>query len=215
LAFGLSIIAAAYTIGPISGAHLNPAVSFGLFFDGRITLSEALSYTVAQIIGAFLGTFCHFILVLCGMLGTVEGGEIVKTTVSEVSFGANGFGSLNFVGALLTEILLTFVFVLVILCVTQSENESTSEHAGFFIALALTFVHLVGIGLTGTSVNPARSIAPAVFAIGATNGASLTQLWVFIVGPIAGSFFAALFNTMLIKNKKDNKPQKNSNKGKK
>ncbi len=217
LAFGLSIVAAAYTIGPISGAHLNPAVSFGMFFDGRMTLAEALSYTIAQIIGAFLGTLCHFVLVMCGMLGTVEGGKVVKTSVSEVSFGANGFGSLNFAGALLVEILLTFVFVLVILCVTQSDNESTSTHAGFFIALALTFVHLVGIKLTGTSVNPARSIPPAIFATGATNGKSIAQLWVFIVGPITGSFLAALFNTMLIKNTKNkpaksNKPQKKSRK---
>ncbi len=201
LAFGLSIIAAAYTIGPISGAHLNPAVSFGMFFDGRITLSEAISYTVAQVIGAFLATLCHFVLVLCGMLGYYDGDEIVKTSIGQVSFGANDFGTLNFLGALIVEIVLTFVFVLVILCVTQSENETTSSHAGFFIALALTFVHLVGINLTGTSVNPARSIAPAVFAIGATDGKSLIQLWVFIVGPLAGCFLAALFNTMLIKNK--------------
>ena len=215
LAFGLSIVAAAYTIGPISGAHLNPAVSFGLFFDGRITLSEAISYTVAQVIGAFLASLCHFVLVLCGMLGTSDGGEVVKASVGNVSFGANGFGTLNFLGALIVEILLTFVFVLVILCVTQSEKESVNTHAGFFIALALTFVHLVGINLTGTSVNPARSIAPAVFAIGATGGESIIQLWVFIVGPIAGGFLAALFNTMLIKNTSDKKAPKETAKDKK
>ena len=205
LAFGLSIIAAAYTIGPISGAHLNPAVSFGLFFDGRITLSEAISYTVAQVIGAFLASICHLVLVLCGMMGS-------NVSVGNVSFGANGFGSLNFLGALIVEIVLTFVFVLVILCVTQSENESVSTHAGFFIALALTFVHLIGINLTGTSVNPARSLAPAVFAVGATDGKSLLQLWVFIVGPLAGCFLAALFNTMLIKNTASKKGSEKSKK---
>ena len=204
LAFGLSIIAAAYTIGPISGAHLNPAVSFGMFFDGRITLSEAISYTVAQLLGAFLASLCHFLLVLCGMLGRLDiNGETIKASAGDVTFGANSFGTLNFVGALLTEIILTFVFVLVILCVTQSENKGTRDHAGCFIALTLVFVHLIGINLTGTSVNPARSIAPAVFAIGATHGASLIQLWVFVVGPIAGCFLAALVNTMLIKNRKD------------
>ena len=125
----------------------------------------------------------------------------VKAALSEVSFGANGFGGLNFIGALLTEVILTFVFVLVILCVTQSDDEGTQKHAGLFIGAALTFVHLIGIGLTGTSVNPARSIAPAVFAIGATDGKSILQLWVFIVGPLAGAFLAAFLNTALIKKK--------------
>ncbi len=202
LAFGLSILVAAYTIGPISGAHLNPAVSFGMFFDGRMKIGEAIGYTISQIVGAFVATLCHVVLVLCGMLSYTDmDGDRVKASLSEVSFGANGFGDLNFVGALLTEVILTFVFVLVILCVTQSDDEGTSKHAGLFIAAALTFVHLVGIGLTGTSVNPARSIAPAIFAIGATDGHSLLQLWVFIVGPIAGAFLAAFMNTALIKKK--------------
>ena len=211
LAFGLSIIAAAYTIGPISGAHLNPAVSFGMFFDGRITLSEAISYTVAQLLGAFLASLCHFVLVLCGMLGRLDiKGETIKASVGDVTFGANDFGTLNFVGALIVEVILTFVFVLVILCVTQSENKGVRDHAACFIALTLVFVHLIGINLTGTSVNPARSIAPAVFAIGGTHGKSLIRLWVFVVGPIAGCFLAALVNTMLIKNKKNGKEDSGS-----
>lgn len=202
LAFGLSILVAAYTIGPISGAHLNPAVSFGLFFDGRLSIGEAVGYTISQVIGAFIATLCHVVLVLCGALSYIDSdGDKIKASLSEVSFGANGFGDLNFIGALLTEIVLTFVFVLVILCVTQSDDEGTSKHAGLFIGAALTFVHLIGIGLTGTSVNPARSIAPAVFAIGATDGSSILQLWVFIVGPLAGAFLAAFFNTALIKKK--------------
>ena len=205
LAFGLSIVAAAYTIGPISGAHLNPAVSFAMFFDGRMTMADALSYTIAQVIGAFLATLCHVVLVLCGALGYVDSdGDIIKRSIGEVAFGANGFGSLNFVGAFLVELVLTCVFVLVILCVTQSDDEGTSKHAGLFIGAALTFVHLVGIGLTGTSVNPARSIPPAIFAAAATDGKSLIQLWVFIIAPIAGAFLAALINTMLIKKKQNN-----------
>ena len=204
LAFGLSIVAAAYTIGPISGAHLNPAVSFAMFFDGRMTLAEAISYTIAQIIGAFAASVCHVLLVLCGALGYIDGdGDRVTKPISEVGFGANGFGTMNFIGAFATELILTCIFVLVILCVTQSEDEGTSKHAGLFIGLALTFVHLVGIGLTGTSVNPARSIPPAIFAAAATEGKSLLQLWVFIVAPIAGAFMAALINTMLIKKKSD------------
>ena len=202
LAFGLSILAAAYTIGGISGAHLNPAVSFGMFFDGRMSLTDAIGYSVSQIIGAFIGTLCHVVLVLCGMLSSIDyEGDVVKASISEVSFGANGFGTLNFIGALIVEIVLTCIFVLVILCVTQSDDEGTLRHAGLFIGAALTFVHLIGINLTGTSVNPARSIAPAIFAAGATDGKSLLQLWVFIVGPMAGSFLAAFINTALIKKK--------------
>lgn len=204
LAFGLSIVVAAYTIGQISGAHLNPAVSFGMFFDGRMSLSDAISYSVAQIVGAFIASIMHVVLVLCGAIQVLENYDLEKASISDVSFGANGFGHLNFFGALLVEIILTCIFVLVILCVTQSKDEGTSKHAGLFIAAALTFVHLIGINLTGTSVNPARSLAPAIFAISKTDGDSIIQLWVFIVGPLVGAFLAALINSMLIKSKKAN-----------
>ena len=127
--------------------------------------------------------------------------EKVKATVGETNFGANGFGTMNFFGALLTEIILTTIFVVVILAVTQSDDEGTSKHAGLFIGAALTFVHLIGIGMTGTSVNPARSLAPAIFSSGVTDGDSLKQLWVFIVGPMVGSFLAAMINSLLIKDK--------------
>lgn len=132
----------------------------------------------------------------------MEKDKYVKMTkLSDSSFGANGFGDLNWFGALLVEIVLTFVFVLVILAVTESKDEGTRKHAPIFIGIALTFVHLLGIGLTGTSVNPARSIGPAIFAIGNTDWSSITQLWVFIVGPLVGAFIAALVNSVLIRKK--------------
>lgn len=205
LAFGLSIVVAAYTIGKISGAHLNPAVSFAMYFDGRMSLNEAIGYSIAQVVGGFCATLCHVILVLCGFMGTLEfdGDDVdkVHAEIGETVFGANGFGTMNFFGALITEIILTTIFVLVILAVTQSDDEGTSKHAGLFIGAALVFVHLIGIGMTGTSVNPARSLAPAIFSAGATDGDSLKELWVFIVGPMAGAFLAAMINSLLIKDK--------------
>lgn len=210
LAFGLSILAAAYTIGPISGAHLNPAVSFGMFFDGRMSMPEAISYSIAQVIGAFAATFCHFILALCGMLSSMEfddgDAEIVKRSLDEYTFGANAWGelaggALNIVGAFIVEVILTCIFILVILCVTQSDDEGTNKHAGLFIAAALTFVHLLGINLTGTSVNPARSLAPAVFAGFCNDIKFLFEGLLFVVAPLVGSFIAAFINTALIKKK--------------
>lgn len=191
LAFGLSILAAVLTVGKISGAHLNPAVSFGMFADGRMSLADAISYSIAQCIGAFCASLCHLILIACNE----------NRTIGDCSFGANSFGSMNFFGALLTEIILTCVFVLIVLSVTGSRDEHTQKNGGLFIGMALTFVHLVGIGLTGTSVNPARSIAPAIFAVGASDWHSILQLWVFIVGPLVGAFVAALIYGSIIKDK--------------
>ncbi|SDA16820.1 aquaporin Z [Ruminococcus sp. YE71] len=211
LAFGLSILVAAYTIGGISGAHLNPAVSFAMFFDGRMTLAEAISYSIAQTVGAFCASLMHLILALCGLITTVEyddgDAEYVKASLDEISFGANAFGetgnsALNIVGAILVEVILTCIFVLVILAVTQSEDEGTKKHAGLFIGAALVFVHLMGIPLTGTSVNPARSIAPALFATICKGDINyLLEGLVFIVAPLAGAFCAAFINTALIKKK--------------
>lgn len=191
LAFGLSILAAVLTVGKISGAHLNPAVSFAMFADGRMSLSDAISYSIAQCIGAGCASLCHLIIVACD-----ESKEI-----GSCGFGANGFGSLNFFGALLTEIILTCVFVLIVLSVTGSRDDHTQKNAGLYISLALTFVHLMGIGMTGTSVNPARSIAPAIFAVGASDWHSILQLWVFIVGPLVGAFAAALIYGSIVKDK--------------
>jgi len=205
LAFGISIIVAAYTFGKISGAHLNPAVSFAMLVDGKMKTDEFIGYVISQVIGAFAATGILSVLVACGALGKVwddKKGKLVSAGIGDSSFGANGFGNMNFFGALLVEIILTFIFVLVIINVTESEDEGTKKHAPIFIGIALTFVHLLGINLTGTSVNPARSLAPAIFGIGATDGDSFAQVWVFIVGPMVGAFIAALVNSILLRKKK-------------
>ena len=195
LAFGLSIVAAAYTIGKISGAHLNPAVSFAMYFDKRMSLQDAIAYSVAQIAGSVFASLCHLIIVACS-----------KMNIKDCGFGANMFGDysaskLNFFGAFIVEIILTAVFVLFVLSVTGSKDEGTSKHAGLFIGLALTFVHLIGIPLTGTSVNPARSIGPAIFGSIATGGKSLLHMFVFIIAPMCGAFIAAMIYIILIKDK--------------
>jgi aquaporin Z len=177
LAFGLAIVAAAYAIGHISGCHVNPAVSLAVFINGGISLIDFIGYVIAQIIGAFAGS---------ALLSFVVGSS---KTLS--GYGANGYGSLsgvelNMTGAIVVEIFLTFVFVMTILGVTT--NKETSHIAGIVIGLTLTFVHIIGIPLTGTSVNPARSLAPAVFA----RGEALSQVWVFIAAPLVGAVLAAI-----------------------
>ncbi|MBL1230109.1 MIP family channel protein [Enterococcus sp. BWB1-3] len=174
LAFGLTIIAAAYSIGTISGAHLNPAVSLGMWVNKRITTVELAYYIVGQVIGALLASFSLLMILEAGSLNTSN-------------LGQNGFGDFTAMGALVIEIILTFIFVLVIMTVT-SAKKGNAKLAGIVIGLTLTMVHLVGIPLTGTSVNPARSLGPAIFA----GGDALSQLWVFIVAPLIGGLLAAL-----------------------
>ncbi|MDA9470026.1 MIP family channel protein [Enterococcus sp. 5H] len=180
LAFGLTIIAAAYSIGTVSGAHLNPAVSIGMWLNERISVTELVYYIVGQIIGGLIASFA--LLSILNASG--------KDTAN---LGQNGFGDLSAMGALTIEIILTFIFVLVIMTVTSSKK-GNAKLAGIAIGLTLTMVHLVGIPLTGTSVNPARSIAPAIFA----GGEALSQLWVFIVAPIIGGLLAALVAKYLL-----------------
>lgn len=188
LAFGLSIVTMAYTIGKVSGCHVNPAVSLAMFLDGQMSVSDFVNYIIFQCIGAFAGS---------GLIAI-----IVKTydlDLGDVVMGANGFNGMNWFGALLTEIILTFVFLLVIFAVTDRKMPS----AGVFIGAALLFVHIIGINLTGTSVNPARSLAPAIFSGPATDWDSLKQLWVFIVGPAAGAVLATIANRALIRGEGD------------
>ena len=170
-AFGLSVVAMAYTIGTISGCHINPAVTVGVWLSGRMPASEAGVYILAQVIGGVLGS--AILCVVTGMMG-LEG------------TGANSFGESHLAGALVAEAVFTFVFVLVVLGCTDSRNNNLGL-AGLAIGLALVLVHIVCIPLTGTSVNPARSIGPAIFA----GGTALEQLWVFIVAPLAGAVIAA------------------------
>ena len=181
LAFGLSIVAMAYCVGNISGCHINPAVSLGVLLSGGMKGKEFAGYVIAQIIGALAGS---------GLLAAVFSLGGVKDMTG--GFGANGLAGVNgSAGAgLLVEVLLTFIFVLCILGVT-SKKAGHGSFGGLVIGLTLTGVHILGIGLTGTSVNPARSIGPAIVAAIAGNGAPLSSLWVFIVGPLVGAALAA------------------------
>lgn len=180
-AFGLSIVAMAYAIGNISGCHINPAVSLGVFMSGKMTAKDFFGYVLAQCVGALLAA-----LALTAIINMTNLGGIDVT-----GLGANGYGAASSVGltacgALIVEAILTCIFVLTILGVTSSEK--TASIAGLVIGLTLVFVHIMGIPLTGTSVNPARSFGPAVVL----GGQALCQLWVFVVGPFIGAALAAL-----------------------
>lgn len=181
LAFGLVIVGMAYCVGNISGCHINPAVSLGVLIKGGMTGSEFVGYVLSQCAGSLLGSA---ILAIIFTLGGVED----KTG----GFGANGLGGVNgsIAAGLVVEIVLTFIFVLTILGVTDSKAGHGS-FGGLIIGLTLVLVHILGIGLTGTSVNPARSLFPAVFAAIFDNDKPIKELWVFIVGPFAGSALAA------------------------
>jgi aquaporin Z len=173
-AFGLAVVAMAYTIGGISDCHINPAITLGCVLTGRMEAKEGCMYMVFQIIGAFIGSALLALLTanVPGLDGT----------------GANDLqANVTVMGGLLAEIIFTCVFVLVVLGATSKTNGATNNFAGLAIGLSLILVHLVCIRYTGTSVNPARSIAPAVFQ----GGTALTNLWIFIVGPLVGGACAA------------------------
>ena len=179
-AFGLVLLALAYTLGPISGCHVNPAVTMGFVASGRMSLSDAIEYWLGQLIGGIAGA-----LVLWAIL---TGSPFYSR--STVGLGADGFGAnsmihLNTGGAFGAEVALTFLFVLVVLAVTS--RIGAPGFAGLPIGLALTVVHLIGIPLTGTSVNPARSLGPALIV----GHSALSQVWLFIVAPMVGGTIAA------------------------
>jgi aquaporin Z len=180
-AFGLVLLALAYALGPISGCHVNPAVTIGFVVSGRMSINEAIGYWVAQFVGGVSGA-----LVLWGVLSGSP-----QYSRSGVGLGADGFGNnsmvhLNATGAFAAEGILTLLFVFVVLAATS--KLASPGFAGLAIGLALTVVHLVGIPLTGTSVNPARSLGPALIV----GHSALSQLWVFIVAPLVGGAVAAV-----------------------
>ena len=181
LAFGLSIVAMAYCVGNISGCHINPAVSLGVLLSGGMEKKDLAGYVIAQCVGALVGSALLALIFKLGGVEDMTGG-----------FGANGLAGVggNAFAGLLVEIVLTFIFVMCILGVTSSKAGHGS-FGGLVIGLTLTGVHILGIGLTGTSVNPARSIGPAIVAAIAGNTAPLACLWVFIVGPLIGASLAA------------------------
>lgn len=185
-AFGLAIVAMAYGIGPVSGCHINPAVSLGVFLAGRMSASEMVQYWAAQFLGALVGA---------GILLVIASGQAAEAGVAyqvgAYGLGSNGWGSqylggYSMTAALVFEIVATFLFVVVILGATQ--KGAPSLLAGLAIGLTLVVIHIVGIQVTGVSVNPARSFGPAVFA----QGEALGQLWLFIVAPLAGAAMAGL-----------------------
>ncbi|MBR1785161.1 MAG: MIP family channel protein [Bacteroidales bacterium] len=190
IAFGLTVIAMAYGLGHISGAHLNPAVSMGVWINGRMSLKEMLLYWVAQIVGAIIAG--AVLLVIWKAVGNGDTGV----------FAANGYGEaftreagrhylqISCGGAFLVEALLTFVFLMVILGVTDSRHEN-GKFGGLAIGLTLTLIHLISIPLTNTSVNPARSISQAIFSHCQVWNAC-SQLWLFIVAPLVGAALAGL-----------------------
>lgn len=179
MAFGLSIVAMAYSIGTVSGCHVNPAVSIAMYVNKRLSISELAYYIVGQILGAVVAT---------GVLKVI----LSTSDMAVTNLGQNSFGALGAGGAFLVEAILTFIFILVIIVVTGKHG--SPEFAGLVIGLTLVLVHLLGIPLTGTSVNPARSFAPAIFA----GGEALSQLWVFIVAPIVGGILAAITSKLLL-----------------
>ena len=175
VAFGLTVVAMAYAIGGISGCHINPAITLGVLLSGRMSGKDACGYIVGQVIGAILAAAALYLFV------TTSPGLAEGTTT-----GANACeaGQLN---GFIVECFLTFIFVRVVLGATSKTNGATNNFAGLAIGLALILIHLVGIHYTGTSVNPARSIGPALFE----GGQALTDLWVFIVAPLVGAAVAA------------------------
>jgi len=173
-AFGLSVVAMAYTIGKISGCHINPAITLGVFLSKRMSGKDAGMYMIFQVIGAIIGSSILYALVSTG-------GHAGPTET-----GSNGFPEGAMAQAFIAELVFTFIFVLVVLGTTSKNG--AGNFAGLAIGLALVLVHIVCIPITGTSVNPARSIGPALF----TGGAAISQLWLFIVAPFIGAALSAL-----------------------
>ena len=175
LAFGLSVVAMAYAIGGISGCHINPAITLGVFLSGRMKGKEAAMYMVFQVIGAVIGSAVLYALITTGAHD------------GPTATGANSFDAGETVQAFVAEAVFTFIFVLVVLGSTDPKK-GAGQLAGLAIGLTLVLVHIVCIPITGTSVNPARSIGPALFE----GGAALSQLWLFIIAPFVGAAFSAM-----------------------
>jgi aquaporin Z len=181
LAFGLTVLALAYAIGPISGCHVNPAVTIGFVVTGRMGISEAIGYWVAQFVGAIAGALC-----LWAVFAHTPGYSRKTTGLGTDGYNKHSIVGIGVGGAFVAEVALTFLFVFVVLAATSKLG--APGFGGLAIGLALVVVHLIGIPLTGTSVNPARSLGPALIV----GGDALKQLWVFIVAPLVGGVVAAL-----------------------
>lgn len=208
LSFGLTIVAMAYSIGKVSGCHINPAVSIAFLLLGQLTAAEFLGYVLCQFIGGLLGAICVFGFVYMSL----KGGRKIRmpntNLQNEVDFGGATNNILNYdlygyevgsvFGGLLTEIVLTLIFVYVILCATSPRNPN-GNLAGLIIGGTLTLVHLVGIPITGTSVNPARSFATAITQLIYFDepNKSIEQIWIWLLGPLLGGILATVLYKFL------------------
>ncbi len=176
-AFGLAIVAMAYGIGPVSGCHVNPAVSLGAWVAGRMSTSDLITYAISQCLGAIAGAVVLYII-MSGKASGWEGG------LGANGWGAGYLGEYNLASAFIFEVVATFLFLVTILGVTQ--KGAPSHLAGLAIGLTLAAIHIVGINVTGVSVNPARSLGPALLS----GGAAMAQLWLFIIAPLIGAAIA-------------------------
>ncbi|MGA9092015.1 MAG: aquaporin [Bradyrhizobium sp.] len=181
-AFGLAIVAMAYGIGPISGCHVNPAVSFGVLVAGRMTMSDFVSYVIAQVLGAIAGAVVLY-LILSGKSAGWTGG------LGQNGWGPGYLGQYNLLSAFVFEVVATFLFLVCILGVTQKGGPA--QFAGLAIGLTLIAIHIVGINVTGVSVNPARSLGPAIVGMG-SNPEALGKVWLFIIAPLIGAGIAGV-----------------------
>ncbi len=186
-AFGIAVMSMVYAIGPISGCHINPAITVSMLAAGKINLKESMSYIVAQVIGAILGAGALY------LIASGKSGFDVSSGLGQNGFGPSYLGEYSMRAAFIAEVVLTAIFLLVIFGATS--EKANTKFAGIAIGFALTMIHLVGIQITGTSVNPARSIGPALFV----GGTALSQLWLFIVAPIVGGLLGTFIWKFLIK----------------
>jgi len=193
LAFGLTIVGMAYCVGNISGCHINPAVSLAVYMTGGMSKKDFQSYVAAQCLGAMIGSVLLAAIFSFGKITDMTG-----------AFGSNGLAGVNgsITAGFLTEVILTFIFVLTILGVT-SKKGGHGSFGGIVIGFTLVLVHILGIGLTGTSVNPARSLGPAIAALINRNTAPIVALPVFIIGPLCGAAFAAMLWNFFDKDEED------------
>ncbi len=191
LAFGLTVVAMAYAIGPISGCHINPAISIAMLVAGKLSAQDCIGYIIAQVLGAIAGA---------GVLYLLVSGQSGFTGLKEWGLGSNGWGegylgNYNTTSAFVAEVVFTCLFLLVIFGTTSKQGNSTT--AGLAIGISLVIIHLVVIPITGTSVNPARSIGPGIFA----GGKAISQVWLFVVAPIVGGVLGALIWKNLLETK--------------
>ncbi|MEL6361588.1 MAG: aquaporin Z [Pseudomonadota bacterium] len=192
-AFGLAIVAMAYGIGPVSGCHVNPAVSFGAFLAGRLSINDLAGYAVAQIAGAIAGAG-----VLLIIASGTAGYDLATNGLGQNGWGPGYLGEYSLAAAFLFEVIMTALFLIVIL--GSTDKNAPAQFAGLAIGLTLVVIHIVGIQVTGVSVNPARSIGPAIFV----GGQAMGQIWLFIVAPLIGAAIAGgLFRTGLLGSDKE------------